>query len=591
MRSLLLALLIAMATGLAVAEHPLARQQWQPQTSPPDPRLDQIIEVEIIGRAAVPALALLSEKTGVSLGVAPEDLATVGERKLTIIAKGLPLRAVMVQLPEALQEAHWDVDSRGSQPAYLLHRNSGVDNIPEQVRSRDDDIRSRLQRDRQVGRIAEARRALSMSPAQLSELEKTDIFLARALRDHETRALMEAFCALPDDKIEEQVNTERVTVLWGELPAPAQEALLSAMERAREMESRGSPESSPIPSLRLPPDFSIGFVGAEGSVRIWNGRPPAVLVIPDRYAYGSLAEELLEKTGMSATEASETIRQWEKKRWQADAEERRARREQGAVESFSPKLHHPFSLGKTSLLSDLQHRIADEVGISIISDYFTDEWLSISDPTQQNQELPLWRLLYLLSHPDDYSRWDGRGVFEWRSAGDCLVFHRTAWYDEANRELPESLLLSWRETLRRQGHFTVDDVVAAAAVLTRRTGGYALPGDLSDAGIPNLETSRLLLFFNTLSSAQTAKAASPSGLLYDEMTSDQQEQMRAMLSEAEAEDPAVSPVFRARKWQGQMNLRPMTRFEFAIGLPGEPCERSGYLYLPGGAPPAAVSSR
>jgi len=49
----------------------------------------------------VPALELLSQATGVSLGVAPEDLDTVGERKLTIISKGLTLKANKVQLPEA----------------------------------------------------------------------------------------------------------------------------------------------------------------------------------------------------------------------------------------------------------------------------------------------------------------------------------------------------------------------------------------------------------------------------------------------------------------------------------------------------------
>ena len=94
MSRLLVVLLIAV-TMPAHAQHLGARLQWQPETMAADARLDQQVEIEIIGRAAVPAMQMLSEKTGVSLAVAPENLNTVGERKLTIISKGLTLKAIM----------------------------------------------------------------------------------------------------------------------------------------------------------------------------------------------------------------------------------------------------------------------------------------------------------------------------------------------------------------------------------------------------------------------------------------------------------------------------------------------------------------
>ncbi len=68
MRGLLILSLIA-STSPAHAQHLSARLQWQPETMAVDARLDQPVEIEIIGRAAVPAMELLSEKTGVSLGV------------------------------------------------------------------------------------------------------------------------------------------------------------------------------------------------------------------------------------------------------------------------------------------------------------------------------------------------------------------------------------------------------------------------------------------------------------------------------------------------------------------------------------------
>jgi len=87
-RRLTALVVLLVATGPVHAQHALGlREQWQPQLEH-DARLSQPVEVEILGRAAVPALDLLSEATGISLSVAPEDLTTVGERKLSIFAHG-----------------------------------------------------------------------------------------------------------------------------------------------------------------------------------------------------------------------------------------------------------------------------------------------------------------------------------------------------------------------------------------------------------------------------------------------------------------------------------------------------------------------
>ncbi|MBN1460543.1 MAG: hypothetical protein JXA57_13500, partial [Armatimonadetes bacterium] len=85
MRAFVSICLALIVTAPAGAQHLGARVQWQPQTANPDSRLEQPVDIEILGRAAVPALEILSGATGVSLTVAPENLDTVGERKLTII--------------------------------------------------------------------------------------------------------------------------------------------------------------------------------------------------------------------------------------------------------------------------------------------------------------------------------------------------------------------------------------------------------------------------------------------------------------------------------------------------------------------------
>ncbi|MCJ7822927.1 MAG: hypothetical protein MUQ26_07630, partial [Armatimonadetes bacterium] len=165
MRRLLLSLLLLLTAAPALAQHGLgAREQWQPQVGDTDTRLQQSVEIEIRGRAAVPALAMVSEATGISLSVAPEDLTTVGERKLSIFAHGCTLKDIMVQLPEALQECHWDIDPSGDEPIYLLHRNAGVENTTKWLADRDAARRAEEARRQRIARMDEARRALAMSP-------------------------------------------------------------------------------------------------------------------------------------------------------------------------------------------------------------------------------------------------------------------------------------------------------------------------------------------------------------------------------------------------------------------------------------------
>jgi|GEM_PF-2663388 len=134
MRPVVVALILALWPLSVEAQHLGARVQWQPEITDSDPRLHQTVETEIIGCAAVHALSKLSSATGVALAVAPENRTTVGERKITIISKTVPLKALMVQIPEALQECHWDIDTSRGEPVYLLHRNAGVD-VERQERS------------------------------------------------------------------------------------------------------------------------------------------------------------------------------------------------------------------------------------------------------------------------------------------------------------------------------------------------------------------------------------------------------------------------------------------------------------------------
>jgi hypothetical protein len=189
--------LVLLWTSAAFAQHGLgSRHQWQPQITEggfdPDRRLEQTVRLDILGRSAISTLGILSKQTGISFRVAPENFDTVGQRKLSLFAfRPTRLKEILVQIPEALQECHWDIDKSGNRPVYYLHRNSGADQLREQLTQ---EARLRRRDEKQAGmtvRLEAARRALAMSPQELAAVETSDFILTRCVRDPVRRGLLE----------------------------------------------------------------------------------------------------------------------------------------------------------------------------------------------------------------------------------------------------------------------------------------------------------------------------------------------------------------------------------------------------------------
>ncbi len=75
-----------------------------------------------------------------------------------------------------------------------------------------------------------------MSPEELAELEKTDLLLARTVRDPEARKSMELFLSLPAEEMEKFLATGRLYMSLGACPyrfqAASQERLQSGLSDA-----------------------------------------------------------------------------------------------------------------------------------------------------------------------------------------------------------------------------------------------------------------------------------------------------------------------------------------------------------------------
>ncbi len=540
--STLAVLLLCASPGLA--QHLGSRQQWQPQTEN-DPRLQQPVEIEIMGRAAVTGLPILSEKTGVSFSIAPEDLATVGERKFTVIAKGLDLKTIMVQLCEALQECHWDVDASGPELTYCLHRNSGAEQLAA-LSSRNQSFREWKQMQERLRMLEAARRALQMSPEELAELEKTDLILARLVRFAPLRGMVEALFSLPPDRVEELLARGHVAVDYKDAPAALREAA-QVFWRCSEPFSLSLPwDGLRRPSIRFdetrpatewPKSFNARIVygvesdGVSFILRVEDTEASAsgaqsllMAECPPIYStgWGVPWQNLLLATGTPDEEtAHQLLKECEARRDQEREQAEKEGEERRQAEIPDPELQQTVTLAEEGGLtfSQIPQALCRETGFSVISDYFTPCPDSVPDEAQQ--ALPLWRLLDLVAEDSGY---------HWQKVGQCLVFHHVRWYDMIAREIPERLIVAYRKKLDEQGRFTVEDV-ATFAVAMAKAPGVNLPRDLQEAGLVPLEPATVYPFFRVpISSGQLAKARSPEGLALKEMTPAQRQRLPEILT-------------------------------------------------------------
>ncbi len=506
LRGLLAVACLLLVLAPCSAQHAGLRQQWQPQTER-DPRLQQRVEMELVCISAQRGLPLLAEKTGVSLSVAPENLDTTGERKFTVIAKGCTLKEIMVQLCEALRECHWDVDSSGPQPAYLLHRNAGVEAAE---RERQEGVRAEAaarRREERIARVEAARRALAMTPEEVAELEKTDLFLARALRYPPMRNAMEALFSLPPERIQEFAETGRLRLQYSELPPKAQELLLASvraeiawdreylaeadaghgMEEAKEQLeafARALPQSLEEARIGVVYSLAVGLM-------LWAD-PVSVSAIPPRHPTptSELMRRVLEGTGDTKEAAAQAVKQqW--MQWQQQLKQEREQRLQARVLAPEVERTLAMSLEGTRSLAALEKAVAEQTGLSVIADAFWEDRFEIQTGTDP-------RLTQLPDRPSVRQALDAaapEAAFEWWTTGRCLIVRAKDfdWYEHAQRDAPESVVLRYREKLRAQGRFTLDDAVALADEMSRREGvtrgGVGLPEDLRTTGLGGLADS------------------------------------------------------------------------------------------------------
>jgi hypothetical protein len=607
MRYFALAVLLLAPVAPASAQHSLgARQQWQPQVTEggfdPDQRLEQTVKLDILGRSAISTLAILSQATGIGLYVAPEDLATVGERKLSIFAfDGIRLKDLMVQIPEALQEGHWDIDESGEKPVYLLHRNAGAEETIAWLSEREKSRRHAERRAKRVARVEAARQGLLLSPQEMAELEETDLFLARGLRDSELRSALELFLSLPPEHMEQFLDTGTLSLEFASAPERWRQAARRVVEqlpaRLAEIISRapiapdpGAPDMvAPLIKCWQENDLSHATLsyedrGAEfgdGILLCVRSAPCDEIVslaIPPKYPEGPSHE--VARLLSPAEFMGPILPTWGQKPLLLEREERERRLKAQWIDPDDLQLHGTLCLGEQqfSELAEIQRAIARKTGLSIISDYFTFE-TAPALPDEARNGMPLWRLLYLIGEDP----LENRDVYLWHKLGKCIVFRCVYWYAMAPNEVPEPLLVGYRKKLA-EGGLTLDDVAAFALWAGDRH--IKLPRDLRQVG---LYPHRLRAFYATLTKDQVSRARSPAGLSFEEMTIAQQQQVRERAAER---TPPISAaeiskaVFQLKESVWERGTLKRVRYDLILRF-GDQSEHAPVVLRPPTSPPWA----
>ncbi len=168
--------------------------------------------------------------------------------------------------------------------------------------------------------------------------------------------------------------------------------------------------------------------------------------------------------------------------------------------------------------------------------------------------------------------------FQWKLAGDCLVFYHTLWPFWAVREIPDPLAASCREKLRTDGRLDLEDLAvfyqALAELPQARERRLSWPEDLRMSGLPVAPGDRwALLLFGMLAPEQREKACSPEWLTYSDMNVRQRRLAGAVAAEPPMEigaERAAELRFQIAERGGSEDGRRFTLYQLLLEAPGEP---------------------
>lgn len=515
-------LLLASHAGAAPASAPVtAALPAKPSLLRDNPLLQEKVTLEATNRPLGDCLAELSPKLKVDLSVASQ----VADQRVTLHLTDQPLYLLMERLPALLSHApdhprgyYWEKLDRPAKarPAFNLWRD---------LRSVQDEEYARDYPRREAGVLLRDLRNMAQMPAQDRAKYKGDypdrlddygdglpfVKAMRGLTDDQLDALA-AGQGLPLDPAvfaDEIASEQRDSV-------GTQKMLAGVLAERKKALAAGQPDPHPdmrlpsdappdAPMLRLTPideDENIGWFGAYTlSMQGVSFNSPLIL---DTY-------------NTTANPALYRITPVPKPARLQDA--------QGSVVDLTPLLAaKAITPAQRSDIGFTLQALAQAAHINIYQEDFLRKSLMDSSPDPNSSGPPSTGLKTLKGTLPALvtaicAHWD----YRWqRVGGDYLFWSRTWAIDRAN-DISECLIAPWRQRLKAQGAFTLDDRAGIAASLPLHLIRLTLDQALPEAGPWSPASYRLLRFLGQLPPADKEAALSGGGLSLGSASSQTQE--------------------------------------------------------------------
>lgn len=556
-------------------------------------RMAQRITYEAKRQSVLVILEGISKLSGVTLkaGYNEKDWQ-VRDRKMNVFAKDVPLSNLMNSIGRVMKFKWIAEKGEKGRPAIyrlIMDRKTLLD--AESQRVREEERMEALTVERRKQTLESYAKLSELSAADLDKLRKEDPYQYVLATSGYAKGLNDFFAAVPGAQEAMASGQERAFPIAG-LQEPAQRAcrqmLQSIMEIAKRMLGR-PPDGMPPdwidnlsydemrftcnPDARFSWDRELGGVVA-ADVKIAfdeNSHARLPLLFPGCHMAKAVGEILAgsKADGRSMEEMDKEVNSVIDSAAAADMEETQPH-EEPIERPDDPALKAKIRIKPDSgKLEDVQAALAKESGLAVVSDNF-------GASTMDSRLAPLFKETEIRSVIEQMAK---LYLYTWDKPRGAVEFRDRKWYRKRAAQIPDAWLEVWRESLKKNGTLSLDELAEIAVLSNDQISMNISPdpelqaADVSETVTANQDT---LVLYAGLTEAQRKMLFTDDGLDCQALTPEQSTQVRSLISLLDAQllEDADTPVILTAIRTQNKNGRTKYVFTAAVGEADKPLEWS-----------------
>ena len=518
--------------------------------TPPDPRLDKKITVEVSDTKLEDVAKSLTEQSGITVtaGTGKRDWK-VREQHVTISAKDTPLSTVLDQLTK-LHSFYLSREGKQGEWSYMIWQDKKSRDLEAEMLNAEKEAEAgRASKTRQAT-LDLAKKASEMTPEEAKKLRDKDPNLAYLGGTKSGRAYSNILNSLGQTDLDLMLRGRRVSIPFSSLsPGLQQSAMDTTGNGMSELMGLRWPDLTPLQLVISPLRDDIAghlvSMGVGGAIALM-GIPPGGLdgadYDPILGAGDPMSIFLLSKPdsqfGKAFAKAMFDIEQGVPKDQVMKELDNMVSDDQGMAEASAqdsptektpptdPELTREVNLGKltsgsgnpsdtTSANAVAVAAISEAANYTVMLESFT-ELASIATYLKPGKQ-PFYKILIGLE----------KAGYEWKAENKALRVRPNDWAIRRSWRIAESTIIYWRDRLEKQGCFSLDDQAAICYGLTDDQITHTLrhDPDIGDALTTRWDSAdherSILRLYAILSPVQKATLSTKEGLRFSDLSDKQ----------------------------------------------------------------------